>query len=108
MRSGCDLMTLAHNWDTYGAPPIEIETIMIGIKILLDHASPTSPSPAFVPTSKGGCQLEWHTAQVDLEIEIVPGGEAFVFYSDRKLGLSGEGDLASNSDRVRLMLRELA
>ena len=108
LESAYNLLTLPLNWDSYGAPPIMKDTIMTGIEVLVNHSFPGSPAPVFVPTSRGGCQLEWHTSRFDLEIEVMPGGEVSVFYFDRRLGAQGEGDLKTNAERVRAILRELA
>jgi hypothetical protein len=107
LKSAAVLVALPQNWDTYGAPSIKADTIITGIKVLADVMRPNSPLPVFVPTSLGGCQLEWHTSRHDLEIEIAPGGDISVFFRDRQRGIEGEGDLATHLDTVKVMLREI-
>jgi hypothetical protein len=41
-----------------------------------------APIPDIVPTPTGGLQLEWHTAGIDLEVEIGPEGHISACYED--------------------------
>ncbi len=108
LKSATSLLSLQPNWDTYGAPAIVVDTIITGMQVLADVMLPNSPPPVFVPTSLGGCQLEWHTSRQDLEIEVAPGREAFVFFDDRQRGIQGEGNLTNHIGKVRLILKEIA
>lgn len=54
---------LKKNWDSYGAVPIAIASIV------------TIESISIVPTSIGGLQLEIHKDGFDLEMEVSPTGE---------------------------------
>ncbi len=71
MRAVADLATLEHDWDSYGAPPIDSVLLVAGASLLLLTMRDNTPPPAVVPTSRGGLAFEWHTRGIDLEIEIV-------------------------------------
>ena len=45
-----------------------------------------SPLPHVTPMSHEGVMLEWHSDDVDLEIEIKEPGSAYVTYENRKTG----------------------
>lgn len=64
---------LKPDWDSYGAlapDPWCLETVpcLLGVIMRLD-----TPAPMVVPLGGGGIGLEWHTVDVDLEIEVLPG-----------------------------------
>lgn len=72
------LLDLKKNWNSYGAPPIDVETAIAADMFLNKHVN-------IVPTAKGGIQLEWHVNGLDIEIEFDKKGivGAMVAY-DRK------------------------
>lgn len=107
MKSAVALLALQKDWDTYGAPPIDPRAVVRGLETLGAIMAPDSLPPIFVPTSAGGCQLEWHTRSRDLEIEITSEGVTMVFFDDRVRNAQGEGMLSENLESVKTMLREL-
>lgn len=64
------LAALEHNWDTYGAPPINadilasVERFVTSLYAVIDF-----PKPTVVPCSNGGVQLEWNRDNKTLELE---------------------------------------
>lgn len=77
-----DLLNLPHNWDSYGANPVNHEVVEYVIKLLQDLMEDTLPSPSIVPTSRGGIQIEWHTSRGDLEIQIEAPYKASALFED--------------------------
>ncbi len=66
------LVALPHDWDSYGAPPIDFSYVTKAIQVLVEVMEHNTPAPSVVPTSRGGIQFEWHMLGLDVEIEIEP------------------------------------
>lgn len=66
----CALGDLQFDWNSYGAKPIDPETAVTTLQIMLIVLSENDPEPAVVPTSSGGIMLEWHLAGIDLEVDV--------------------------------------
>lgn len=61
------LLGLPPNWDTYGARRVTWQAAVWGAW----YALTMRPAPGYVvPTGAGGVQIEWHTAEIDFEMEI--------------------------------------
>lgn len=78
----CKLLELPPNWDSYGAPQIEKQSIVTALEIIA--TSPDTPKPSIVPTVYGGVQFEWHRGGMDLEIEINPQAKGNIFFKDQQ------------------------
>jgi hypothetical protein len=65
------LRSLQPGWDTYGAPAIDVAILDSTVKVFAAIAEYDIPDPSVVPTTGGGVQLEWHTAEADVEIEVL-------------------------------------
>ncbi len=81
---------LEENWDSYGASPIDPRCAEAAINLLLSVLHSGTPKPFVVPTSRGGIQLEWHRAGVDLEVEIESPARVNVFFEDHQEGTKEE------------------
>ena len=83
---------LDSNWDSYGGRHIQ-PFAAIGALKFLDLLFPgDGPTPAFVPMSCGGVQLEWHRADLDLEVEFAASGRASALLADLTTGRQFEFD----------------
>ena len=107
LKSATELLSLDQDWDSYGSPPIDPRTIERGLELLGDVMSAESLPPAFVPTSSGGCQLEWHTPARDLEIEILADGNVSIYLEDRVRNVEADGSYVEHRLLARELLREL-
>ena len=67
-----DLLALAPNWDSYGAPVIDAAVAKKVAVILNVLAQEGQPRPGLVPTSVGGIQIEWYTNRIELQLELEP------------------------------------
>jgi len=76
------LSQLTDDWDSYGAEPIAVDALKSAFELVASTMSDDTPTPGIVPTPGGGIQFEWHTANIDLEVEIAPSGFLSVFYED--------------------------
>jgi hypothetical protein len=82
------LLRLASDWDSYGGRPVSPLAALSAIQFLLHLGA--QPRPSVVPTSHGTVQLEWHGADIDLEIECFPTGRGRLSADDAGSGRSEE------------------
>jgi hypothetical protein len=75
------LMTLEADWDSYGAVPIQIDAAGAMLNVLQDVMAPNTPAPTIVPSPAGHLQAEWHTNQIDLEVEVIDPRHIHVDYA---------------------------
>lgn len=64
------LLKLPDGWDGYDGVAVKFANVFITTTILNGICRDSTPLPDFVPVSRGGLQIEWHTADVDIEIYI--------------------------------------
>jgi hypothetical protein len=76
------LFTLEPGWDSYGAEPIPVTTILIAVNTLVQVLTDSSPAPRLVPGSSGSVQAEWCLDNLDVEIEFDSSPEIRVWYED--------------------------
>lgn len=67
-----ELLDLPVNWDSYGADKIHFRSAIYVIEMLTVLFNSNIPEPSIVPISNGGIQMEWHTNEANLEIDIQP------------------------------------
>jgi len=70
------LIRLEPNWDSYGAPAIQPQSVMAALeltKYLLStgHGPAESRIPDLIPTPDGTVQVEWHAGEFFLEVEAI-------------------------------------
>ena len=65
-----ELLSLPHNWDSYGSPPPTAIAVNRAIRVVLEITSDVFLLPRVVPVPGGGVQLEWSFRERELEIEI--------------------------------------
>ncbi|HUY37003.1 MAG TPA: hypothetical protein VMV69_30070 [Pirellulales bacterium] len=94
------LVTLGPNWDSYGAPPIDVSRIQAAVDLLRAIMRPETPAPAVLATSSGGLQFEWHENGVDLEIEAGASRDFHVSFEDHHRGEVWEGDVSTDTNGV--------
>ena len=87
------LTQLAPNWDSYGGLPVHPTVAEAAVRLVQSIAGPGMPQPKVVPTPKGGLQLEWHTGDVDLEVELVSPTRLNVVFESRTGGEEWEREL---------------
>ena len=76
------LLRLNDNWDTYGAKSLCLSTGRAMYSVLNALMRDETPVPTIVPTSDGTLQAEWHTRQIDLEIEVISDSLIDVYFKD--------------------------
>jgi hypothetical protein len=83
---------LARGWDTYNGAPVSPQSVQRALAFLLGFLEPSSPTPAVVPLSDGGVQMEWHRGGLDVELTFSPREAPELFVRDVESGDEWEGD----------------
>jgi hypothetical protein len=89
-REVVDLLKLKPGWNSYSAKPVDPGNVKQAIEILARFPEAGSPSPAVVPTVRGGIQLEWHASGINLEIYIESPDEISFFAEEAGTAHSDE------------------
>ena len=103
-----NLLSLPHNWDTYGAPQIEPSYISWAFRLLMDIMEDDTPVPLVVPTSRGGLQLEWHTRGIDLEVEFLTPWRLEVSFEDNRRGEAWDTIITCDMSRLHEAISALS
>jgi hypothetical protein len=100
-----DIADLPANWDSYGAPQIDLESVVGAFEVLILAMNSAAMPPTIVPGKRGGIQLEWHQASHSLEIGADRiGGQAY--YSNDETGQEWEVPWRQNQDQIMAALRD--
>jgi hypothetical protein len=103
-----DVLALPDGWDSYGAPRVNRTTLQEAVQVLYSTAQMATPTPALVPTSRGGLQLEWHAHGMDIEVYLTPGEpEVQLFVGDLREGTEWEGTLFADRSALSEALERL-
>lgn len=103
-----ELLHLPQNWDSYGAIRIEPAAVEDALSLLVDLAGLGTPLPSVVPTVHGGVQLEWHSRESDVEIELTKDQPAEYFTYERASGKEQQGRVLDEMERVRAAIARLS
>ncbi len=95
-RALVDLLNLPSGWDSYGAARVAPSHVRAALQFLSCIMRDDSPTPAVVPTNRGGVQLEWHTGGIDLEIETLSTQRLLVSFEDANSGAEWEREIVSD------------
>jgi hypothetical protein len=103
-----NLCALRPDWDSYGARRIDPSYAAAAISFLINVMSSQTPLPTAVPTNRGGIQLEWHTNDIDLEIEFLSPSRTHVSFEDLRAGASTEINVAGDLQPILHFLQKLS
>lgn len=84
MKTLNEIIALPNNWDSYGADRIQERTAFYLLEILAGLVGENTPVPSLIPSPNGAIQIEWHTMDIDLEIEVEPSGRISVYGEDQR------------------------
>ncbi len=93
-------------WDTLRARPVSPAAAQVALALL--RAMRVRTGGSIVPTVGGGIQLEWHDGRVDVEIEVLPSGDASLFAVDEASGETVERWVVPGHPAVDAWLERLA
>lgn len=89
------ILHLQEDWDGFGAGQIRRDVLHFAIAILRQIMRSDTPSPHITPMSHEGVQLEWHTDEIDLEIEVEEPGAAWVSYENRRDEIEADWEVST-------------
>jgi hypothetical protein len=95
------LLSLAANWNGYGAPAISTDVARAALGLAFQINVSPDLAPTIIPTQDGGIQFEWHTGGVDLEVELLPNGAVDLWYEDAVAGAERDERLFALHDAAR-------
>lgn len=104
----CSLLALPPNWDSYGAPAIQAQSVIASIDLLRVIMRDDSPGPAVIPTSEGFVQLEWHRDGIDFEIEVRSLGRYLAAFENSETGENWEREIAWDLSPLVRCISELS
>jgi hypothetical protein len=73
-------LDLGENWNSYRSRAINQNLVEDGLRLAAMVLVPGRRAPSIVPTAAGGVQLEWHSTDEDLEIEVRALGKYRVYH----------------------------
>jgi hypothetical protein len=97
-----ELVALPQGWDSYGALPVDRQSVEMALSVLSAVMSDGAELPWIVPLPSGGLQLEWHRADSDIEIAL-DHVEAAICLDDEEIP-GGIGRWPEALERIRLLL----
>jgi hypothetical protein len=99
-----DLLDLPPDWDSYGAAEISKDSVKNALQLLFNIMQDDTPRPHVVPTTGGNVQLEWHTGDIDIEIEIeaYSAGRFNLFFEDLRADQEQEWEEEDSLDYSKL------
>jgi hypothetical protein len=74
LRRIAELKSMPDDWDSYGSPRVQQLAARRAVGVVCAAATEEVRPPQIVPVSGGGLQIEWTSANRELEIEILPDG----------------------------------
>jgi hypothetical protein len=101
------LLRLPTNWNSYGAPPIDPDLAIAGLRLLAATMEDDTPPPVVVPTHRGAIQFEWHMRGLDLEVNVLALDRFAVGYEDLQQSIEWERELSDDLRPLRTALAEL-
>lgn len=102
------LLSFAPGWDSYNARAIDRQRAVAALSMVWLALVNGAPTPAIVPTSDGGIQLEWHRQGVDLEIRVISEVACEVYFEDLFSGETYGGEVGADFTPLKALLRRVA
>ena len=101
------LLRLPQGWDSYDARPVDPQSINSTVRFLQLVLEDDAHLPELIPTVRGLVQVEWHTSEIDFEIEIGPQGPSFAYFCNRHTGTEWESEVTANLGNIASVIAEL-
>lgn len=84
-----DLTSLERGWDGYSARAVRFDTANFALR-MLEHICPVdSPAPQIIPGVNGDLQIEWHTDNGDIELDVLGPYMVEAWFCDQGTGPEG-------------------
>ncbi|WP_305095619.1 hypothetical protein [Croceibacterium aestuarii] len=84
-----ELTALPRGWDGYHARAVRFDTANFALQ-MLEHICPAdSPAPQIVPGTKGDLQVEWHSENGEVELDVLGPYRVEGWFADDETGPEG-------------------
>jgi hypothetical protein len=93
------LRRLEHDWNGYGAPPIDPKAIESAEQFLTSLPGTKVTAPKVVPMTRGRLQFEWHRGNRSLELEFETPDRVHYLKWDTDAGIEEEDILSIEETR---------
>ncbi len=88
-----ELTALPRGWDGYHGRAVRFDTANFALQ-MLEHICPEdSPAPQIIPGVQGDLQIEWHTDNGDIELDIRGPYKVEAWFASYETGPDGEEQL---------------
>lgn len=94
------LCLLEANWDKMGSAPIRKDVIDFALHLLERTLPRMAPEPKLTPISNGGILIEWHTSEIDLEIEVEKPFSIYLDFEDRKNSFEQNKEISTDLTEI--------
>lgn len=103
-----ELIRLEPGWDGYRGAPVSFEIAHFAVRMLEAACGLATPTPQLVPGSQGDLQIEWHTNQGDVELDVLAPNNVVAWRRNVSTGPDGE-EIALTNDfsAVAIWIKEL-
>lgn len=101
------ILNLPPGWNSHSAKRIAPQNAITALGLLARLLDFQAVPPTVVPRAQGNLQLEWHTAQLDIEIYIDSPDSVRFFAGDVTNGPIAEGSLSGREEELRAWLKQL-
>lgn len=81
-----NLTDLPHDWDSYGADPLSLESAEAALGIILRIARKGLSRPVVSPVSAGGVVFEWESPTAELSVTVHGANSASFYFDDEHEG----------------------
>ncbi|BAV46422.1 hypothetical protein MesoLj113a_34880 [Mesorhizobium sp. 113-1-2] len=103
-----ELMRLPKGWDGYSGRSVDFSIAYFAANLLQAIYVPGAPCPSLVPGSDGTLQIEWHSAGLDIELDILGANKVECVMADINTGDEEEAKLTVDFKIVRVWIDEMA
>ena len=99
---------LPHDWNSYGASPVDQNTLKyaFGVLLELDCLTPAK-RPQISATVNGGVAFDWHRRKRGLELEILAPYRMSYFFYDEETEAEEERTIGGDTDLLAELVRRI-
>ena len=102
------LLRLPPDWNSHHAAPVPPDAAATALDIVVRALLEGAPYPHITPLSSGGLQIEWHEADLEIEVTVDREGVVTVWCNDAQAGTDTEFTDQRGSPRLLAILSRLA
>ncbi len=102
-----ELGALPRGWDGYNGLPVRATVLMFAADIMKKLYVPGLKAPALVPGADGTLQIEWHSNQFDIELDVLGVNQIHALRFDCETGVEETADLSNDVSIPAVWIHEM-